>query len=519
MDTAEPSSILRKASDNLVDLGPEESGSGSDVLPTTPAAKRRKLTARQKEVSPVAIDSDDDDDVALAMRTNRRGKKSSPPPGIPNDEDEESEEERLPRSSRRRRLQSTPKSTKTEGEIVELSSASDDDAAKSRRNAEQKEIEDDLLDLRTSSQSESEPESRPPKQTPQKSARALALERLKRRRAGDHAVSIDAESEDDDDDDTAINGDDLEETPKASAASQIFASNEYDEDFVTNEGDDTLGVPEGIPLTFTRYGSMKAKDLFKFAVEWMVHKKLNPAFRNDDEIYALTFGKLNDEVQGLAGSKFMSSSWTPAFSFALRARPQIALEEINRHSAEHWMRDRCDACNRSGHPATWQVQFQGRPYHRDTLEEVGGDDSDSDSDSDARSSSSSSESDHGAPAGAKPSSRSRDRDAQGRPLVPESTTFYVGRFCMSNASTSHALTHWRFHLYEWVVEWLAGAGHDAPEAIVRRDRWSERKRRKHANRVVDEMESVGEVKRLYRDFKGEIDRARKERVGRFEGSP
>ena len=57
-----------------------------------------------------------------------------------------------------------------------------------------------------------------------------------------------------------------------------------------------------MPIVFTRYGSMKAKELFQFAVDWMVQKKVNRGFNMHDQIYDLTFRKLDDEVRGLANS-------------------------------------------------------------------------------------------------------------------------------------------------------------------------------------------------------------------------
>lgn len=88
-------------------------------------------------------------------------------------------------------------------------------------------------------------------------------------------------------------------------------------------------MPAGIPLEFTRYASLKPKELFKYAVDWMVQKYINPAFQKQDALYDLTFRKLNDEAQGLAGSKFKSSVWTSAFRYALEARPQIEIHELD----------------------------------------------------------------------------------------------------------------------------------------------------------------------------------------------
>lgn len=87
---------------------------------------------------------------------------------------------------------------------------------------------------------------------------------------------------------------------------------------------------------------------------------------------------------------------------------------------------------------------------------------------------------------------------------------------MANAETAHALQHWKIHLYEWVIEWLQSTGYSSPENIVKRDRWSERKRRKHANKIVDDMESQGKIKSLYNEFKSEIDKARISKQGRWD---
>lgn len=90
-----------------------------------------------------------------------------------------------------------------------------------------------------------------------------------------------------------------------------------------------LGVPADIPIEFTRYASLKPKELFKYAVDWMLQKHINPAFEKRDPLYDLTFRKLDDEAQGLAGSKFTSSAWTPAFKYALEARPQMEVLELD----------------------------------------------------------------------------------------------------------------------------------------------------------------------------------------------
>lgn len=78
---------------------------------------------------------------------------------------------------------------------------------------------------------------------------------------------------------------------------------------------------------------------------------------------------------------------------------------------------------------------------------------------------------------------------------------------MQNARTAHALAHWRFHLNEWVIDYLRNESYLTADKIVQRDGWSVRKRRKAANKIADRMETEGEVKRLYRDFRHEISTA------------
>jgi hypothetical protein len=281
----------------------------------------------------------------------------------------------------------------------------------------------------------------------------------------------------------------------------MFNADENDEDFIEEDNEDPLGVPDDLPLEFTRYASMKPKELFKYAIEWMVQKKINPAFERQDGLYDLTFRKLDDEVRGLAGSKFTSAAWTPQFTVALKSRPDIAYEPIDRNSGEHWLRDSCDACNRSNHPATYQIQFQGKPYNRQTLEEVAGNEDDEDD---------SSEDDNTEDAGDQPA-----YDSNGQQIPPENTIYYVGKFCMSNAQTAHALQHWRFHLNEWVVDWLDKEGYNADAQVVRRDKLSIKKRRKEANKITDRMEQEGVIKGLWKEFYHNIDEARNSKQGRY----
>ncbi|KAJ9618905.1 hypothetical protein H2203_008721 [Taxawa tesnikishii (nom. ined.)] len=398
-----PTERRASAEDRFTDFGQQDD---SDDLPTTPAITRRKGskntgTAEQRS-SPFIVEDDDDesDDIQVVSSRRRRSPKKRS-----RREDRESSGDEVITSSPRKKLRRGR------------------DRRSSLSKEEQQELKDEIQDL-ASSGSDDEVKIRQSqrKLSSQKTAREMALERLKQKRAGALPVveedeELDSEDEQDVDqleDEDEDEDDEVARVPYSSTR-DMFARDEDDEGFVLEDEDGPSGVPQGLPLAFTRFASMKAKDLFKYAVEWMVQKKINPAFQIDDEVYDLAFKKLDDEVAGLAGSKFRSSAWTQDFALALQARPQIAFAPINRKSAEHFMRDKCDACNRSGHPATYEIQFQGKPYHRLTLEDVANGDDDEDFDSDE---SGSNHQNHGP-----------DRDAKGRIILPEHTIFYVGKFC------------------------------------------------------------------------------------------
>ncbi|KAI9667286.1 MAG: hypothetical protein M1821_000100 [Bathelium mastoideum] len=386
---------------------------------------------------------------------------------------------------------------------------------------EKEDLEEDLEFLQPSDDNKPFPSSRtrrgkPP--TPKQSARTRALEVLKERRAGKQTAIADDEDVDDDaemekqNDQSVDLGDGcdsenlqgpadhgLSNGVLSSSAMAMFEEDEDDEGFITEDEEDVLGAPSSaLPIQFSNYSSRKPKELFKFAIEWMVQKKFNPAFQMNDDVYRLTFDKLNDEVKGLVGSKFMSAAWTADFTRAVQARPQIEAYEIS----SSLMHDRCDACNRSGHPATWQVRFTGKPYHEETLEDVEQEHDDDDDDDDDNDDDNDSDDED------ETSVVKVERDSKGHPLLSAKQTFRVGKFCMRNARIGHALAHWRYHLNEWVIDYLRDEGYLNPNQIVERDGWNVRRRREFANSVVDGMERMGEIKRLHRDYRTEIDSAR-----------
>ena len=289
--------------------------------------------------------------------------------------------------------------------------------------------------------------------------------------------------------------------------SLLREADEYDDDFL-DDADDTMGAPLGLeemPLEFTRHAHKKPLEHFKDAVEWMVQKKINPAFPRNDPVYLVAFRKLDDAVKGYAGSKFLSAAWNSRFLTALKARPNFAVMEIPVASTIPEGTG-CEACNRKNHLGKFRITLSGRAYHHESLEPISDrEDEDAASTQHSRS--------------LEPS----DKDIHfsvGRCAHENQTATYrqlllimYCRFCKSNAATAHALLHWRYHLNEWVVDWLESQQYLIPERIVQREKWSTRRRGDLANEIVDLMEEKGEIKALHKDFKINMKSAEDAKVG------
>ncbi|KAL9596394.1 MAG: hypothetical protein Q9219_005829 [cf. Caloplaca sp. 3 TL-2023] len=309
-----------------------------------------------------------------------------------------------------------------------------------------------------------------------KIARQKNLGILRKRRAGEVVASseddLEITNQDDNIDPDTVRLNELDETSNAehSHGRDVPDLDEYEKDFV--EDDEVLGVPldhEELPLEFSRHAHKKQSEYFKDVVEWMIHNKLNPAFARDDELYSIAKRKVDDTAQGFAGSKFISTAWKVEFAKALRTYPDIARTDVPTMFDQS-----CEACGRSNHPAKHQIIFSGRPYHRESLEDISSDE---------------------------------DNNEDKTPK-PYSKPFLLGRTCNANAETAHALYHWRHQLNQVILERLRDEGHTTPEKIVEREGWSVKRRAKYANKVVDEMEEEGAMRELYKEFKENLEAAR-----------
>lgn len=464
----------QRASNDPFNESESSATSSDDIILTT----RRKMPPVETQIG----DSDNSDIVRGPKRGSRADRVGQKPASmaIPDDSDVSSEEIVTPVQKRRLakaatsspRVRSADSTSQTTNDLQEDVAALKDTELRSQR-------------------------TRATNRTPKKTKKQEQLEILKRRRAGQKVVEVSSTSDDEvvespssrrvSRDEAALMSqglsDDLveDEDNTASLAHEKEDLDQYDEDFVVKDEDDPLGVPydlSGIPLEFTRHAHKKRIEHFKDAVEWMIHNKLNPAFPRDDPVYQVAIRKLDDEVKGLAGSKFMSAAWNADFLSTLKVKPDIAYLDAPGLFEHH-----CGACNKSNHPAKFQLIFSGKHYDRTSLENI----SDVDEDDDGI-------------------------ESQDGLVSHNEKTFYVGRTCCANAETAHALHHWRYALNHFVLDWLVRRGHTTPEKIVDRERWSTKKRSQYANDVVDEMEASGEMMGLYKEFKENLQAARDARV-------
>ena len=438
-------------------------------------------------------DQDNDDDDGLPVRKDPPRKRSR----LALESDDEEEEDDTPVRRRARPANKADEESdddEEEDEPVAARTPRKKNRRKTLSTQEEEDLREDMDMIRESSP--------PPPASAAKSkaaARMDALARLRRdraRRSGGRKTTR-VISDDDEDIDESVASPIVRRRRDADADECLSSSDDDanrrdaidpdealpdDDDFVVE--DEELGVPlNDIPIEFTSWASAKPKELFRHAIDFLVQLRLNPAFPSRDEIYRVAWQKLDDQVQGLVGSKYSSSAWKRDFHVALHARPSRETAEM-----PGWDED-CQACGRSGYTATRRVRFLGAPYERWGLEDL--------------------------------EQREEDeeagivRDGQGREVPDESTVYSLGKQCFKNAVAAHTLEHWRRDLRDEVWARLEGMGELAPEKILERDGLSGRRRREYANRVVDRMEGEGMVRELYQVYKDTTEQARTAEVSLF----
>lgn len=83
----------------------------------------------------------------------------------------------------------------------------------------------------------------------------------------------------------------------------------------------------------------------------------------------------------------------------------------------------CQVCNHRKYVPKYEIQFLGKPYDKNTLDEL---ERESDSEGDDSSSESSDRSEY---------------DANGQQIPAESKTWLSGQYCKANAEQAHSLLH------------------------------------------------------------------------------
>ncbi|GAD95100.1 conserved hypothetical protein [Paecilomyces variotii No. 5] len=450
-----------------------ESADDSESPVMTGRSSRTRPSTQQSSEQDSSGASDEDVVTRPTPRRLKRG--SAPTTALSVDDSDDSDDIILSSPAKRRRLDNGPEGLRTPRQT------SDQDRL---------DLEEDLEDLKDSAVKKTRTRGRIADSA--RLTRQRQLELLRRRRAGEKATSVSesqqsdesdgeqsqpAEESEEDESDSDSESEDSEDSDIEAPVSENEDLDRYEEDFVLQDDEGELGAPTDLadmPFEFTRHSYKQPKEFFRDVVEWMVHNKLNPAFPRSDPVYQVAFMKLEDEVKGRAGSQLVSTVWNSDFRRALMARPQIEVTLFPITEGHP-----CDACNRSGHPASFDIKLYGKPYSLDTLEPLS-DEEDSDEESESHD--------------------PRDKDKDGNPLPDEDRRFYLGRHCKSRASMAHTLVHWRFHLNEWVIDYLEKRGVFTDEKVVERSHWSVKRQTKYANGLVDSMVETGEVKRLWRDF-------------------
>lgn len=295
-----PRSSARQKGRVVLDEDPDGDEDEEDDEDIQSPTKRRKFTRNTRRVSPV--DSSDDGSDSQSSRSNRQ---TTPP----------SKKAASPQSSARKMRSSARKPHRSDKEkrmeLLRRRRAGEKDLTMSDLNTSEEDADEDqgaLYDTDSDHQvldvfdDESDAGPAEPAAPAKKSKKAK--KKQKRKASGEQGAEED----------------------------EGTADSEGNLEGFIDEDDDTIGVPDEVlyqmPLEFTRASRKPLKAHFKDAVEWLVHRRINPGFERDDEVYRTAWTRLNDEVIGLANSKWVSSSWRPDFYRLLRARPYIEQAEL-----------------------------------------------------------------------------------------------------------------------------------------------------------------------------------------------
>jgi hypothetical protein len=314
--------VRKKISENITDNDGDEL-----ALPTS---QKKQASSTQKRV----VDSTEDEDLNYSIRSSQRQRRTAV---IISDDDESDKE--LPEISKLSALsgrqQKQPAGVAIESNTKEDEDEDDDEPILSSPNKKRRRIstEDEDMDtgivmsptkrLRRSSQFQSvdrpvevakrETHQRQTRQSQGKKRRTERqknMELLRRKRAGENITELTPSGSEDDeprgglyDSDSELEVldefEDEEVDEEEERMEQVRQSiravnrNEYEDDFVVEDDDEPIGVPEyglhSIPLEFTHHAHKPLKEHFKDAVEWMVHRKVSQTFSATLQLQEMLF--------------------------------------------------------------------------------------------------------------------------------------------------------------------------------------------------------------------------------------
>jgi hypothetical protein len=80
----------------------------------------------------------------------------------------------------------------------------------------------------------------------------------------------------------------------------------------------------------------------------------------------------------------------------------------------------------------------------------------------------------------------------------------TGRFCRAKAQKAHLLSHWRYHLYDWVRGELETEPELAPAHVLKQRKLKPWEKRDQVEAIVERWAGNGKLKGLYRDYNESI---------------
>ncbi|PRP89800.1 hypothetical protein PROFUN_00142 [Planoprotostelium fungivorum] len=289
----------------------------------------------------------------------------------------------------------------------------------------------------------------------------------------DDEDSLDGFVVSEDEEDEVIRSDSEEEYPtkrlkrikKSHASSEEDVDNllENSEENSMDESQNSMAIysrsimgdeEKGVLLDSLLKGVYSDEDSYKVYIQWIVCNLLDPDFSEDLGVKERAYFKpAVDKIENtiIDRQNFVRGSvWYESFARDLDAYPIYSSWERSSKMVD------CEACNKSGHPATFDVILSGQKYDAAAV-------------------------------------------WKGKEMPPEPEeesgkrkTYALGRYCYARSQLYHRLQHWKYHIYSLV-----------------RKKLSKYKAEDEANEIVDRVMAderwLGSMSLEYQDILGAMD--------------